>query len=221
MNRPRNSLIIVFVCLLVGLSGYVFAQTAKAPAPAAKPGQETTPAKTPAPAAKTVQEAPAKATAPAAKPDSPAAPAAPAKPAAAQAGKPGKETAPKYDVEDFAFSPDDARNPFEPILLLKAKTSRGISVRQAGVNKKSKAKPEKADKVDYVLEELRLVGVIKSGTGMIAMMEDSQGKGVFFRKGDYLNKNLWVMDVAASGIMLGYKARGEIKKIAVNIPTKN
>ena len=203
MNRLRNSLIIVFVCLLVGLSGYVSAQTAKVPAPAAKPAQDAAAAKVPAPA----------------KPADTGV-SAPAKPAAAQAAKPGKEAAPKYNVEDFAFSPDDARNPFEPVLLLKAKTSRGVSIKQAAVNKKSKAKPEKIDKVDYELEELRLVGVIRSATGMIAMMEDSQGKGIFFRKGDYLNKNLWVMDVSASGIALGYKAKGELKKIAVDIPTK-
>jgi Tfp pilus assembly protein PilP len=201
MNRLRpNSLIIIFVCLLVGLSGYAYAQTAKAPAPAAKPGQDAA-QKTAAPA----------------KPADTQAAAAPAKPAA---GKPGKEAAPKYDVEDFTFSPEDARNPFEPVLLLKAKTSRGVNIKQAAVNAKSKAKAEKIDKIDYELEELRLVGVIKSATGMIAMMEDSQGKGIFFRKGDYLNKNLWVMDVSASGIMLGYKAKGEMKKIAVDIPTK-
>jgi Tfp pilus assembly protein PilP len=187
------------------------------PAPAA-PAQ-ITPAKAAAPAAKPAQDAAA------AKVPAPANPAdtgvtTPAKPAAAQAGKPGKEATPKYNVEDFTFSPDDARNPFEPVLLLKAKTARGVSVKHAAVNKKSKGKPEKIDKVDYALEELRLVGVIKSATGMIAMMEDSQGKGIFFRKGDYLNKNLWVMDVSASGIALGYKAKGEIKKIAVDIPTK-
>lgn len=212
-RRRRNSLIIVFVCLLFGVSG-LYAQTAKAPLPAAKPGQETP--------AKTAPEASAKAAEPAKPADKAPAASTPAKPAAGQAGKAGKPAVPKYDVEDFAFSPEAARNPFEPVLLLKAKTSRGLSVKApANSHKGSKAKPEKADKLDYELEELRLVGVIKSGTGgMIAMMEDSQGKGVFFRKGDYLNKNLWVMDVSASGVMLAYKAKGEIKKIAVDIPTK-
>jgi Tfp pilus assembly protein PilP len=185
--------------------------TTKAPAPPAKPGQDVTKAQDPSSQA-------SEPTKPAGTPG--AAPAA--KPAAGQAVKQAKETAPKYNVEDFAFNPEDARNPFEPVLLLKAKSSRGANVRTASVNRsKSAAKPEKADKLDYELEELRLVGVIKSATGMIAMMEDSQGKGVFFRKGDYLNQNLWVMDVSAAGVMLGYKAKGEIKKIAVNIPTKN
>ncbi len=213
MYRQRlSSLIIIFVCLVVGVSGS-YAQVAKVSAPAAKPGQETP--------AKAIEEKSGKVSQPV-KPADPAPGASvPAKPAASQTGKPGKDSVPKYDVEDFAFSPETSRNPFEPILLLKAKTSRGMNVKASTGNKTAKAKPEKIDKLDYTLEELRLVGIIKSGTGgMIAMMEDSQGKGVFFRKGDYLNKNLWVMDVTASAIMLGYKAKGELKKIAVDIPTK-
>lgn len=122
----------------------------------------------------------------------------------------------KYDVEDFTYNAQGARNPFEPVLLLKAKTSRGMSV------KASKDKGDRApEKLGYELEELRLVGVIKSGTGMIAMMEDTQGKGIFFRKGDHLNKNMWVTDVSASGVVLGYKTKGETKKITVDIPSKN
>lgn len=133
------------------------------------------------------------------------------------AGKQGRETAEKkLNVEDFTYNPDGARNPFEPILLLKAKASRSMSI------KGSKDKGQQPEKVGYELEELRLVGVIKSGTGtMIAMMEDTQGKGIFFRKGDHLNKNMWVQDVSASGMVLGYKTRGETRKITVDIPAKN
>ncbi|MDD3846930.1 MAG: hypothetical protein PHC90_11300 [Syntrophorhabdaceae bacterium] len=117
-------------------------------------------------------------------------------------------------MEDFAYD-GEGRNPFEPILLLKAKTSRGASIRSSREKKGS-------DKVGYELEELRFVGVIKSGTGtMIAMMEDMQGKGIFFRKGDHLNKNMWVMDVSASNMVVGHKTRGETKKIVVDIPSKN
>lgn len=122
-------------------------------------------------------------------------------------------TAKKFDVEDFAYS-EEGRDPFQPILLLKAKTSRGVSVRS------SKEKME-SERVGYELEELRFVGVIRSGTGMIAMMEDMQGKGIFFRKGDHLNKNMWVMDVSASNMVVGYKTKGETKKIVVDIPSKN
>jgi len=52
-------------------------------------------------------------------------------------------------------------------------------------------------------------------------MEDMQGKGIFFRKGDHLNKNMWVMDVSASSMVVGYKTKGETKKIVVDIPSKN
>jgi Tfp pilus assembly protein PilP len=121
----------------------------------------------------------------------------------------------KYNVEDFTYNTEGSRNPFEPILLLKAKTARQVSVRT------SKGKGDQPERIGYELEELRLVGVIKSGTGMIAMMEDTQGKGIFFRKGDYLNRSMWVIDVSTSGMVLGYKTRGETKKITVDIPAKN
>ncbi len=124
-----------------------------------------------------------------------------------------EDTAKKFDVEDFTYSAE-GRDPFEPVLLLKAKTSRGVSVGS------SRDKKE-AERIGYELEELRFVGVIKSGTGMIAMMEDMQGKGIFFRKGDHLNKNMWVMDVSASSMVVGYKTKGETKKIVVDIPSKN
>ncbi len=51
-----------------------------------------------------------------------------------------------FDVEDFTYQ-EQGRNPFEPILLLKAKTSRGVTVRTS----KDKKEPER---VGYELEEL-------------------------------------------------------------------
>ena len=124
-----------------------------------------------------------------------------------------EEAAKKFNVEDFTYSAE-GRDPFEPVLLLKAKTARGVNVRSSKEKKES-------ERAGYELEELRFVGVIKSGTGMIAMMEDVQGKGIFFRKGDHLNKNMWVMDVSASNMVVGYKSKGETKKIVVDIPSKN
>ncbi|MHB8110129.1 MAG: pilus assembly protein PilP [Syntrophorhabdaceae bacterium] len=204
MSRRRNNWAcrIIVVCLMLGIAFIAHAQNSKTPAQPqpAKPGPQEV--------AKIPQGT------------SPAQPAGPADKAvppqkAAEAKK--QEAQPKYNIENFSYNPMGTRNPFEPILLLKAKTSRGLSVKTV------KRTPDKAksEKIDYELEELRLVGVIKSGTGMIAMMEDIQGKGIFFRKGDYLNKSMWVEDVSASNMVLGYKARGETKKISVNIPTKN
>ena len=127
-----------------------------------------------------------------------------------------KKAEPKYNVEDFTFNLEAGRNPFEPVVLLKAKTSRGSFVSTSKTKKK-----EAAAKVSYELEELRLVGVIKSEKGMIAMMEDTQGKGVFFRKGDHLNDSMWVMDISGSSVVLGHKLKGDTKKIVIDIPTKN
>lgn len=212
MYRRRNNwaYTIIVSCLLIGIAFTAYAQSGKTagqPSPA-KPGREE--------AVKAVQPAPSKTGQPEAITTPQGSPAKPAvTPKGAQAKK---DTTPKYNIEDFTYNPSGTRNPFEPILLLKAKTSRGLNVKTAGARKM----PEKAkaDKLDYELEELRLVGVIKSGNGMIAMMEDTQGKGIFFRKGDYLNKSMWVDDVTASNMVLGYKARGETKKITVNIPSK-
>ncbi len=197
---------------MFGVSGLQAQTTAKVPSPPVKTGLE--------PSAKTAPKVSAKASEPG-KPvvTTPKAP-VPAKPSAVRGGKTVKPAEAKYNVEDFTFNPQVTRNPFEPILLLKAKTSRGLSVKASSA-KASKGRTERADRLDYELEELRLVGIIKSDSGMIAMMEDSQGKGIFFRKGDHLNRNLWVMDVSAKTVMLGYKAKGEIKKVAVDIPTKD
>ena len=42
---------------------------------------------------------------------------------------------------------------------------------------------------EYNLNELRLVGIIKTKKSYIAIIEDPQGRGVFLKKGDYLGKN--------------------------------
>ena len=118
----------------------------------------------------------------------------------------------KIDLGDFTYTSEGRRDPFEPVLLLKAKSSREVKLIR---NKKRADAP-----IGYELEELRLVGVLKSGKGMIAMMEDTQGKGIFFRKGDHLNQNMWVVDISSSNVVLGYKLKGEIKKVVVDIPTK-
>jgi len=72
----------------------------------------------------------------------------------------------------------------------------------------------------YELEELRLVGIMKAGNINIAMMEDMQGKGILFKKNDYLNKNLWIVDILADKVEFGYKIKGEIKTFTLDIPRK-
>jgi len=47
-----------------------------------------------------------------------------------------------------------------------------------------------------------------------------QGRGILFRKGDYLNKNLWIVDILDGNIVLGYKLKGEIRTFTLDIPRK-
>jgi Tfp pilus assembly protein PilP len=83
-----------------------------------------------------------------------------------------------------------------------------------------KDKKSTPDALGYELEELKLVGVLKSDKGMMAMMEDTQGKGIFFRKGDPINQNMWVADISNSNVVFAYKLKGEIKKVVVDLPIK-
>ena len=52
------------------------------------------------------------------------------------------------------------------------------------------------------------------------MMEDMQGKGLLFKKGDFLNRNMWIFDVLQDKVILAYKLRGDIHKISLDIPRK-
>ena len=72
----------------------------------------------------------------------------------------------------------------------------------------------------YELEELKLVGILKTDKTKFAMMEDTQGKGVMFKKGDYLNNNLWVSDVVDGRVVLSYKLKNDVKNINIDIPKK-
>jgi Tfp pilus assembly protein PilP len=119
----------------------------------------------------------------------------------AEQKKPG---GPALNVSDFVFSTENRRNPFEPVNLLKAKQHRESGGTKAG----------------YELEELRLVGTVKSDKKRVAMMEDMQGKGVMLKKGDFINNNLWVVDIPENKVVLGYKLKGEVKKIDVDLPKK-
>ncbi|OPY00272.1 MAG: hypothetical protein A4E62_00930 [Syntrophorhabdus sp. PtaU1.Bin002] len=110
----------------------------------------------------------------------------------------------KFSVSDFAYSSENRRDPFEPIYLSRVKRSK-----EAGALKRG-----------YELEELRLVGILKTDKNRFAMMEDMQGKGIMFKKGDPLNSNLWVADIIEGKVVLAYKLRGEIKNINIDIPKK-
>ena len=109
------------------------------------------------------------------------------------------------NIGDFSYTSQDRRDPFEPVHLLKmSKKNLGIGVEKSG----------------YELEELKLVGVVKTGAVTFAVMEDTQGKGMMFKRGDFINSNMWLIDFLEDKVVFGYKLRGDIRKIAVDLPRK-
>ena len=118
------------------------------------------------------------------------------------------EAPPKFNIGDFTYTATNRRDPFESMFF--SKLQKSIQANKTG----------KSLKEGYELEELKLVGILKSSNARIAMMEDMQGRGILFRKGDYLNKNLWIVDILDGNIVLGYKLKGEIRTFTLDIPRK-
>jgi len=110
----------------------------------------------------------------------------------------------KFNVGDFEYTSDNRRDPFEPVYLARVKRTKEATSLKKG----------------YELEELKLVGILKTDKTKFAMMEDMQGKGVMFKKGDYLNNNLWVADVVDGRVVLAYKLKNDVKNINIDIPKK-
>lgn len=115
-------------------------------------------------------------------------------------------------LSDFNYTAENRRDPFEPVNLIKAKRSRE--------NRLIKEKKGTIQYAGYELEELKLVGILRTNKRRLAMMEDMQGKGIIFKKDDYLNQNLWVVDVQDTKVVFGYKLKGEVRKIFVDIPKR-
>ncbi len=51
-------------------------------------------------------------------------------------------------------------------------------------------------------------------------MEDTQGKGLMFKKGDFLNSNLVAPRFFEDKVVFAYKLKGDVRKIPVDIPRK-
>lgn len=114
------------------------------------------------------------------------------------------KTTPKFAVGDFVYSAEGRRDPFEAVYLTRVKKSRESATVKKG----------------YELEELKLVGTLKTDKGRFAMMEDMQGRGILFKKGDFLNNSLWVTDVQEGRVVLAYKLKGDTRNINIDIPRK-
>ena len=65
-----------------------------------------------------------------------------------------------------------------------------------------------------------MVGVIKTGAVNFAVMEDTQGKGMMFKRGDFINSNLWLYDFLEDKVVFAYRLKGDVRKIPVDIPRK-
>jgi Tfp pilus assembly protein PilP len=105
---------------------------------------------------------------------------------------------------DFSYNSQDRRDPFESVY--EAKTRKTV--------------PDSKQKEGYELEELKLVGVVKTGDVKFVMMEDVQGRGLLFKKGDFINSSVWLLDILEDKVILAHKLRGDIRKIAMDIPRK-
>ena len=105
--------------------------------------------------------------------------------------------------KEFSYSSQDRRDPFEPVYLTKRKH-----------------KTQEALKQGYELEELTFVGIVKAANVRFAVMEDAQGRGLWFKKGDHLNTNLWITDITDDKMVLATALRGDIRTIIVGIPRK-
>jgi Tfp pilus assembly protein PilP len=110
----------------------------------------------------------------------------------------------KFNIGDFVYTSENRRDPFNPVSLLRLKET------NTGKNAKK----------GYELEELKFVGLLRADKNRYVMMEDAQGRGITFKKGDYLNNNLWIRDVLDGKVVFAYKLKEEIKKFTVDIPKK-
>jgi Tfp pilus assembly protein PilP len=110
----------------------------------------------------------------------------------------------KFNVGDFVYSSEGRRDPFQPLPLVRLRDNA----------------MKKAAKKGYELEELKIVGLLKTDKNRYVMMEDVQGKGITFQKGDYLNSNLWIADVLDGKVIFGYRLKEEVKKFTVDVARK-
>jgi hypothetical protein len=105
---------------------------------------------------------------------------------------------------DFSYTSKNRRDPFEPVFLTKLKQRQVSGALKEG----------------YELEELKLVGMLRSGAAKFAVMEDMQGKGLLFKQGDFVNKTTWIMEVDEERVVMACRIKGDIRKFAIDIPRK-
>jgi type IV pilus assembly protein PilP len=82
---------------------------------------------------------------------------------------------PEKKPEEFAYNPVGKPDPFKPFIQLDQK-GRVSSAHLTPLQK-------------YDISQLKLVAIITGGQGNIALVEDSQGKGYFLKKGTLIGRN--------------------------------
>lgn len=107
-------------------------------------------------------------------------------------------------LENFVYTSKGKRDPFFATALYERKKTVAV----------------KEEKVYYELEELKIVGILKTDRGFFAMMEDKQGNGILFKVGDYINKNMWIQEIRNDRIVFAYKLKDEIRTITMDVPKK-
>lgn len=108
------------------------------------------------------------------------------------------------EIENFVYTSKGRRDPFFATAL----------------NERKRSVAKKEEKVSYELEELRIVGILRTEGGFYAMMEDKQGNGMLFKVGDYVNKNMWIQEIRTDRIVFAYKLKEEIRTISMDVPKK-
>ncbi|BBO84308.1 hypothetical protein DSCO28_48740 [Desulfosarcina ovata subsp. sediminis] len=83
------------------------------------------------------------------------------------------------------YDPKDRLNPFIP--LFKTETSETLSQPSEKSKRKRRMPQTPLEKIS--LEQLKLVAIIRAGSGNRALVEDSSGKGYIVKKGSYIGLN--------------------------------
>lgn len=117
---------------------------------------------------------------------------------------PQKKEEKEFEIENFSYTSKGRRDPFFAEIL----------------DQRKRIAKEKYEKIGYELEELKVVGYMERGDDKFIMMEDKQGNGILFKKGDYINKNLWIVDITGEKIVYGYRLKDEIRTISMDLPGK-
>lgn len=86
-----------------------------------------------------------------------------------------KELEEKEETE-YTYNPAGKPDPFKPFIQLTPVKEFSKSIPLTPLQK-------------YEISQLRLVAIISSPEGNIALVEDSEGKGYFLRKGTWIGKN--------------------------------